>query len=185
MLHTHTHSQFDRSIALAKIRTHQTSNVEHSFFSLSLSAYLFVVELPNYVIFIVNVEKLQPTKKWKNDRVRGREETETSGIEQCTVYMNMGLWMFCKDLARLFLFIIHFVFGLFVAVVTINKPIYDIIEILLFNHSISYHMKARLESVYSSTFARKMKKKKRTEPTADLYRLCYQSFFCFSQFQNC
>lgn len=63
MLHTHTHSQFDRSIALAKIRTHQTSNVEHSFFSLSLSAYLFVVELPNYVIFIVNVEKLQPTKK--------------------------------------------------------------------------------------------------------------------------
>lgn len=115
----------------------------------------------------------------KTERERGREETETSGIEQCTVYMNMGLWMFCKDLARLFLFIIHFVFGLFVAVVTINKPIYDIIEILLFNHSISYHMKARLESVYSSTFARKMKKKKQTEPTADLYRLCYQSFFLF------
>lgn len=61
--------------------------------------------------------------------------TEIVSNVQCA-HMNMGLKMFCKDLIRLQS--IHHtlcfwaICCLFIAVVIINKPIYDIIEIFLF-----------------------------------------------------
>lgn len=103
---------------------------------------VFVVELQNYVILLYG--KKEHTLIWKDAGARGwerereseREEGKNNGEmteETWTVktHMNIGLKMFCKDLVRLLLFIIPLccwtICCLFVTVVSINKPIYDII----------------------------------------------------------
>lgn len=73
-------------------------------------------------------------KRRKGERARETEIGRASGRKvkiMVKTHMNMGLKMFCEDLVRLHLFIIPLccwtICCLFATVVSINKPVYDII----------------------------------------------------------